>query len=75
MTKCVNCGNEFKPRMGENFCFNCAMKRLSKLREQSERVDKLLSDNPVIVELLDKLTPEQVIYRLKNMGKERVDFT
>lgn len=51
------------------------MKRLTDLREQAERVDKLLSDNPVIVELLDKLTPEQIIYRLKNNGKERVDFT
>lgn len=73
MTKCVDCGKEFKPRMNENFCFNCAMARLDRLREQSERIDKMLSDNPDIVDLLDKLKPNEIRNRLK--GRETVSFT
>ena len=70
---CSKCGNEFKQRMNEKFCFNCAMKELDRLREQSERIDKLLSDNPEIMELLDKMTAKQIINKLK--GRETVTFT
>lgn len=70
---CVKCGNEFKARKNENFCFNCAIKELQRLREQGERIDKMLGENPEIMELLDKLKPQEIVNRLK--GRETVSFT
>jgi hypothetical protein len=49
------------------------MYELDRLREQGERIDKLLSDNPEIMELLDKMKAREIINRLK--GRETVTFT
>jgi len=70
---CSKCGNEFKQRINEKLCFNCMMYELDRLREQGERIDKLLSDNPEIMELLDKMKAREIINRLK--GRETVTFT
>jgi hypothetical protein len=67
---CEKCG---KPTRGQKWCFNCTIDELTRLREQGERIDKLLSDNPEIMELLDKMTAKQIINKLK--GRETVTFT
>ena len=70
---CSKCGNEFKPRLNEKICFNCAIAKMGRLREQEERVNKKLGENQEIMELLDTLTAKEILNRLK--GRETVTFT
>jgi len=75
--KCQKCGNPINKTIGTRdnpkLCFSCTIDELTRLREQEERVNKKLDENPEIMELLDVLTVKEILNRLKE--RETVEFT
>ena len=63
---CRICGKKFQhEKLNASLCLTCATNELLRLREQSEIIDRKLNSCPEICDLLEKLSTENILKRLK----------
>lgn len=64
--KCKDCGRTFlHDNPNAELCFSCAENEILRLKKQEENLDIKLNDCPEIADLLNNLSSEEILARLK----------